>query len=293
MQTFKIELLKKTNFLETCYRNLTPENLELLIKYFESLSGKRLSVSCRRQNAFKTKWTKREEDLRNRCHIQNAVEYLQSIKNSHSKGQIQTVIADIAQYVELLDPNEDVSFIFTSTNTLPSAVHFEIAQKLFLTHQIEQQNQNNYASDLLTIYSIRMSLESRIRRLLGIDFATNNGKPVSLKRLIKVSKELKSVKYSKEVNWAEIEWINDWINHYMHRLLRPSPWIIHQAIESLKSFINPTDSVSIDDRTIYSFYSATYVENEEEFHKEIESALKSELPEINIKWLDKREVMIK
>ncbi len=285
--------MNKTNYLKTSYSDPTPQNLEQLINYFQSIGGKTLSVSCRRQNAFMTKWNKREENLRNRCHIQNAVEYLKSIKHSYSQGQIKVIIADIAEYVKNLDSNEDVSFILLSTNTLPSAIHFDIAKRLFLTHQIRDQNQNNYQTDLLTIYSLRLSIESRIRGLLGIDFATNNGKPVGLNLLIKVSKELKAVKYSETVNWSEIEWINEWINHHMHRLLRPHPWIIYQAIESLKSFLDPKDPVLIEDRTIYSFYSATYVVNEKDLHNEIESALKIEHPKIAIKWKDKREIMLK
>lgn len=285
--------MNTTTHLKTCYTNPTPENLEQVIKYFQTIGGKTLSVICRRQNAFKTKWTKREENLRNRCHVQNAIQYLESIKYCYLQDQIKTVIADITHYVKNLDSKEDVSFIVLSTNTLPSAIHFDIANRLFLTHQIRDQNQNNYGTDILTIYSLRLSLESRIRGLLGVDFATNNGKPVGLNKLIEVAKELKSVKYSEAVNWSEIEWINEWMNHHMHRLLRPHPWIIHQAIESLKSFLDPKDPVSIDNRTIYSFYSTTSVVNEKELHNEIESVLRIKYPKIVITWKGKREIMLK
>ncbi len=282
-----------TTHLKNAYLNSTIENIELLINYFLRIGGKPLSVNCRRLNAFKTKWINREENLRNRCHIQNAIEYLESIKNQFTNEQIKTVIADIAKYVNILDSNEDVSFIIISTNTLPSAIHFDTAKRLFSTHQIRNQRQNNYGLDLLTIFSLRLSLESRIRGLLGIDFATNNGKPVGLNLLIKVSKNLKSVSYSNSLNWNEIEWINDWINHHMHRLIRPYPWIIHQAIESLKSFVDPKEPIKIGDSIRYSFYSATLVENEENFHQEIETSLKTELPEIEINWKNEREIMRK
>ncbi|HYG03893.1 MAG TPA: hypothetical protein VD927_15705 [Chryseosolibacter sp.] len=285
--------MNNTTYLKTSFTDPTPANLEQLIKYFQNIGGKTLPIICRRQNAFKTKWTPREENLRNRCHAQNAAEYLESIKYRYSRDQVKVIIADIAQYVKKLDSNEDVSFILLSTNMLPSAIHFDIASRLFLTHQIRDQNQDNYGTDLLTIYSLRLSLESRIRGLLGIDFATINGKPVGLNKLIKVSKGLKSVKYSETVNWPAIEWINEWINHHMHRLLRPHPWVIHQAIESLKPFLDPQDPVTIDDRITYSFYSATYVVSERELHNEIESALKIECPAIVIKWKDNREIMIR
>jgi len=280
-----------TSHLKSTYFTTTRDNVEILIAYLEKIGGKKLSVICRRQNAFKTKWTKREIELRNRCHVQNAADYLHSIKDNYSDNQIKTVIADIANYVSALDKNEDVSFIFLSTNTLPSAIHFDIAKRLFFTHQIRDQNQNNYNTDLLTIYSLRLSLESRIRGLLGIDYATSRGKNIGLSSLIEVSKGLKSVLYSNEVNWAEIEWINEWINHHMHRHIRPYPWIIFQAIESLKSFVDPKEPFVDEERIVYSFYSATYVQNEEEFHEEVFITLEQKYPEIEIKWLTKREIM--
>jgi len=290
---FKPQKLNKTTNLKTTYLNSTLENVELLINYFKIIGGKEISMSSRRQNAFRTKWTIREDKLRNRCHIQNASEYLESIKDNFSKEQIKIVIADIAKYVTSLDENEDVNFILLSTNTLPSAIHFITAENLFLNHQIRDDYKKNYNIDLLTIYSLRLSLESRIKGLLGIDYASNNGKPVGLNALIKISKNLESVKYSTDFKWVEIEWVNEWINHHMHRLLRPYPWIIHQAITTLKPFVDPKEPVEIGKSIRYSFYSATFVENEEELQREIETELKAVFPEIEIKWNNGREIMRK
>lgn len=267
------------------------ENVEILIDYLKNIGGKPLTVSCRRQNAFKTNWEERELKLRNRCHIQNAVEYLHAIKEDCSHSQIKVVIADITRYVSVLDDNEDASFILISTNTLPSAIHFDAAKRLFLTHQIRDQNQNNYNTDLLSVYALRLALENRVRGLLGIDYATNKGQIIGLNTFIKISKTLKSVRYSEMLNWTEVEWINSWVNHHMHRHLRPYPWIIHQAFESLQSFINPQEPILIEERSTYSFYSATCVPNEDEFHEEIGRALKIEYPDIQITWLNKREIM--
>lgn len=173
---------------------------------------------------------------------------------------------------------------------MPSAIHFDIAKTLFYTHQIKEQNQDNHSTDLLTIYSIRLALESRIRGMLGIDYATSRGKNIGLATLIKISKELKSIKYSVDLHWTEIEWINDWLNHHMHRHIRPYPWVIFQAIETLKSFVDPKEPLIINESTIYSFYSATYVSDEPAFEHEIETALKKECQEIIINWLKIREI---
>ncbi len=285
--------MTKTTNLKVAYYDSSLENFKLLVNYLQSIGGKLLSLNCRRQNAFKTRWTKKEEELRNRCHIQNAVEYLESIKDNYSKGQIQTVIADISTYVKKLDLNEDESFIALSTNTLPSVIHFDIAKRLFLTHQIRDQHQDNYGTDLVSIYSLRLSLESRIKGLLGIDFAIAKGKPLGLKSLINIAKELKSIKYSEKFNWQDIEWVNDWINHHMHRSIRPYPWIIYQALLSLEPLIAPKEPIQIDDRTIYSWYSSTIVEDQKSLHEEIESMFNAKYADIKIAWLDKSDVTTK
>ena len=285
--------MTKTTNLKVAYYDSSLENFQLLVNYLQSIGGKLISLNCRRQNAFKTKWIKKEEELRNRCHIQNAVEYLESIKDNYSKRQIQTVIADISTYVKKLDLNEEVSFITFSTNSLPSAIHFDIAKRLFLTHQIRDQHQDNYGTDLVSIYSLRLSLESRIKGLLGIDFAIAKGKPLGLNSLINIAKELKSIKYSEKFNWQDIVWVNDWINHHIHRSIRPYPWIIYQALLSLEPLIAPKEPIQIDDRTIYSWYSATIVEDQKILHEEIESMFNAKYADIKIAWLDKSDVITK
>lgn len=283
--------MNKTNNLKKAYRDTNWDNVNHLINYLKSIAGKEISLTCRRQNAFKTKCTKREEHLRTRCHIQNAAEYLDSIRLSFSKEQIEIVIADIATYVKRLDTNEDVDFILLSTINLPSAIHFDTAKNLFYTHNIREQHKNNYSIDLLTIYGLRLSLESRIKGLLGINYATKKGKPIGLSTFIKVSKNLKSVNYSKNINWTEIEWVNEWINNHIHGLIRPYPWIIHQAFKTLQPFVDPKEPVKTNNMTTYSFYSASIVDNENDFHDEVETALKSEDPTINIEWKNDREIL--
>jgi len=283
--------LSKTNHLKSAYTNPSQENIEGLIEHLRTIGGRSLTTICRRQNAFRTSWGARDVKLIARCHIQNAAEYLDFIKTNHSNDQIKATIADLSEHVKILDSNEDVTFILISTNTLPSAAHFDAAKQLFFTHQIRQQNQNNYSTDILTLYSIRLSLESRVRRLLGIDYATSNGNNIGLSTLIKVAKGLQSVEYANSFNWTEIEWANNWLNHHMHRHMRPYPWIIYQAIETLKSFIDPKEPLRKEDKVIHSFNSATYVADENELKKEIESALLVEYPAIRIKWLSRREIL--
>ena len=285
--------MEKTYFLKNAYTKLTNENLDNIISYLKEIGGKSLTTKCKRQNAFKTSWLDKENRLLARCHVQNASEYLNFIKENIKKEQLRTVIADIANFVEFLDPNEDSSFIILSTNTQASAIQFDNAKRLFYNHQIREQYQNNYSIDLLNLYAIRLSLESRVRGLLGIDYATTNGKNIGLSSLIKISKRLKCVEYSTKTEWTEIEWVNNWLNHHMHRHIRPYPWIIHQALEILKPFVDPKEPLIKSDRTIHSFYSATYVNDENALENEIELHLKELYQEVDIKWLNKREIVKK
>lgn len=283
--------MTKTNFLKSAYTDFGQENSTNLIEYLKTIGGKSLSTNCKRQSAFKFEWNQKEIRLLNRCHIQNAVDYLTFIESCITKNQIKVVIADIANYVNYLDSNEDISFVLLSTNTQLSAVQFNNAERLFYKHQIGEHSQNNYSTDILTLYALRLSLESRVRGLLGIDYATIRGKYVGLSTLIKMSKGLNSVEYGKKVDWTEIEWVNNWLNHFMHRHLRPYPWIIHQAIQVLKPFINPKELLIKSNRTIRSFFNATYVNDESELEKEIESTLKEIDSEVKIKWQLKREIV--
>lgn len=285
--------MEKTYFLKTAYTKLTSENLDNLISFLKEIGGKPLTIKCKRQNAFKISWLDKETRLLARCHVQNAAEYFDFIKENIKIEQLRTVVADISDYVEFLDSNEDTSFIILSTNTQASAVQFDSAKRLFYNHQIREQYQNNYSTDLLTLYAIRLSLESRVRGLLGIDYATASGKNIGLSTLIKISKGLKSVEYSTKTEWTEIEWVNNWLNHHMHRHIRPYPWIIHQALEILKPFVNPKEPLIKSDRTIHSFYSATYVNDESVLKNEIELNLQELYPEVKIRWLNKREIVKK
>ena len=284
--------MKNTHFLKSAYTEPTKENIDKLIVYLKEIGGKTLTNKCRRQNAFKTSWTNRDNALLFRCHVQNAAEYLEFVKmTNYTDNQIKVTVADIADIVNQLDENEETNFIILSPNIQPSAIHFDTAKRLFYNHQIREQHQNNYSTDLLTIYAIRLSLENRVRGLLGIDFAVSKGKNIGLSSLIKIAKKLKTVVYSDRFDWNEIEWVNNWLNHHMHRHIRPYPWIIHQAIETLNHFVDPKEPIKISERIIYSFYSATYVNDENELEKEVELNLYKLYPELEIKWLSNREIL--
>lgn len=228
----------------------------------------------------------------NRCHIQCAAEYLDYIKHDYDKKQIKNTIADITDYVSYFDNNEDVDFVVLSTNALPSKIYYLQAQDLFYKYNLREQFRDSYSIHLISVYNLRLALESRIKGLLGIDYVLTNGKPIGLKNLIDISKNLKSIKYDNEINWQEIVWLNEWINHYIHRALRPYSWMIHQGFEVLKILLNPKKAIINKSRKTYSIYSATIVEDELAFKTEVENTLKNRFKNVEIFWMIKSEILL-
>lgn len=147
-----------------------------------------------------------------------------------------------------------------------------------------------YDLDILVLYALRLSLERRILGFLGIDFIISNEKPVGLSKLLKIVKKLDNVIYKDEIDWDKIEVVNNWINHHMHRHLRPYPWVIHQAFEVVDPLLEK--SKVIDGNTIhYSIHASTFVHDEEAFHAEIEERINAEMPNVYIAWKANKDIL--
>ena len=281
------------NLLRNTYHDPSFENVESLINYLLTIGGKELKLALVRQLLFKVKWQEKELKLLHKCHVQAAAIYLKYLllsKKEVGEDEVKIVIADISKCIEVLDPGQNASFIVLSTNTLSSAVHYKQAESIFYTHSLPIERGGNYDFDLLVLYALRLSLEKRIHGFLGIDVILNHSKPISLSKLIKIAKRLQKIEYSSAVNWNEIEWINNWLNHFMHRHLRPYPWIIHQAFEVLNAILLPSEHKK-GTRTIYSLYAATVVEDYEELKKELESKLIQEFKDVKIIWSFEQEII--
>jgi len=288
--------MNSTDFLKQAFYKSDLESIQNLMDYLGRLGGKTLKEKCIADNLFKTTWKIKELDLRARCHVQAANNYIKHLFSHYKifkKSEINTVIADLVEYVEYLDENEKIDFILISPNITPTRSHFRNVKNLFYEHQILESQKGNFDTDLLVTYGLRLSLEKRIRGLLGIDIATVKSKPVGLSSLIDVAKKLKNVNYSQDIRWDEIKKLNNWINHYIHRNIRPYTWTIHEAIQILEPLMNPKKPIIENGNKRYSANASTYVINEEELKNEIESLLKSKFPEVKVQWLPEREILIK
>lgn len=286
----------KNKLLKTAYNSPDNKSLQSTIQYFDTISGKNLKLPFIRQKLFKTSWNGSEISTIARCHLQAAVIYLNHLSSIKQLAdfieELKMVIAEAIPYVNELDSEQDTSFILMSTNTLPSFAHHLNAQELFYNHNIRIDYRDNYSCDVLVLYALRLTLEKRIYGIIGIDYILNkNNKPIPLSKIIGLIKNLKNIEFSSSLKWEEIEGLNKWLNHFMHRNLRPHPWIIHQAFETFNELLG-IKPYKYGERKISSWYSTTVVKNKPEFEEEIEDTIKTEFPGCKITWLNNYELLI-
>ncbi|MGQ1908817.1 hypothetical protein ACT3CE_03410 [Marinifilum sp. RC60d5] len=291
-----VPILETNRILKNAYKQADLENVDAMINYLELISGKELETSFIRQNLFKTRWKQSEIKKIARCHVKASILYLKHLLSTKEINaltrEIQMTIAELVDYVKKLDLNQDTSFIVVSTNELPSSAHYLNATELFYNHNIREDYQNNYDCDVLVLYALRLTLEKRIYSTAGIDRILNkNNKPIPLSKMIDFIQGLKNIEFSANIKWDEIKHVNKWLNHFMHRNLRPHPWIIHQAIETLNNILNGKPYKS-NNRVYHSRYSATVVKDVKKLDDEIKSKINDEFPNSRITWLHNRELLI-
>lgn len=288
-------MLDNKKLLESAYKSANLDLAERVIQYLDCLNTKCYSNQHIRKHIFQTKWISKQEGNVFRCHIQAASVYLKYLVAHHEKiefaNQFKIVIADIIPYVQLIDKEQDTSHFLLSTNTLPAFIHYLNAQELFYKHSIRNDCRDNYRCDVLVLYALRLSLEKRIKGIIGIDYAIDSKQnPISLTKLIRIIKEIKNIEFSKEIDWCQIEQVNGWLNHFIHRGLRPHPWVIHQAFEVLDNLIMSKSRI-INDRTHYSWYGSAFVKSKTKFKEEIETVFLEKYPGGGIKWASQWEVL--
>jgi hypothetical protein len=281
--------------LKPTYYNPSQDNINSLIVYLYSLSGRKLSVSFIRQNIFKTKNLAKNYELITRCHLQAAAIYLNhliiNVVPSDYEESVQTTIAEIIPAIRELDQEEDSSFILIATNTLPSSLHYNHAKWIFYKNTLPPEAKRRYEVDILVLYALRLSLEKRILGFLGIESIFSKRKPVSLSRLLPIVVKLKNVKYNSKIKWDEIIIVNDFLNYFMHRHIRPYPWSIHQVFEVLNPFLLPGKIT--EKNVIYgSIHSSTFVHDESRLQAEIEFRFREEFSDLKIKWLHHRDILL-
>lgn len=283
------------NTLKNTYLNPNSENIRSCIRLLKEYSGPPLKENALIQNCLKIKWLEKEFKLINRANIQACHEYFQYfldqrlIRRISTKNAIKCSVATLFDYLPETIEGEDMSFIRAYTNTLPSFAHLKQAEELFYKKNIRKQDMNNYGSDILVIYSMRLVLEKRIKAILGIDYAVDaNKNPISLSKFLHIIEKLESIEFHADISWQNIKTLNTWLNHYMHRCLRPEPWSIHLGFQIIDSILKPIKTFDNGRLIGFHWYGTTKVKDLEELRNEI----RSKLPNSTIEWLSKPELKI-
>lgn len=278
--------------LREVYQDTTNIKVGELIEYLENIGGKGLRKSNIAQTILKVKWKQTEIEHISRCHIQSAILYLNFLNSKKELDihKVQHTIAEIVNYVKVIDNEEDISFIISSTNTLPTNIHYGNAKSLFFNQKLKSVK-DNYDSDILVLYGIRLSLEQRIHGILGIDYVNSNDRPIPLSKLIEITKSLKNIEFNEDVDWERIIQINKWVNHFIHRNLRPHPWMIFIVFTYLDSLLNGGKYLHKDGRITISINASTIVHNDDDLTSEILEVLNAEFNNVIIKWSFQRDVL--
>lgn len=281
-----------STIIRKTYEEPSKENTQSLIKFLDEISGNELKIAYIRQYLFKTTWKGKEDIIRSRCHLKAASTYMKYlIENDLSKEQnrnaLVTTIADISPYVNKMKEPNDPTFSIGSTNDLPSTVHYGHAKKLFFDKTLLPTTNGSYSFDLTTLYILRLSIEKRIKGILGLDFIKRSTKNtfIGLKQIINIAKKLKTVKYDESINWHQIIWVNDWLNHHIHRNLRPYPWVIYQSILVLDTILE-----IVEHNGGYSYYGSSVTTDKVILRQEIEDEILHFFPDASIFWANTHKV---
>lgn len=185
-------------------------------------------------------------------------------------------ICDLKDIIPFFDKNQDYDFLVLNTNHSISSYYFSTVSALFHKKQLKDNLDDDAFFGILTLL-IRHSIERRIKGILGIDFIDNKGQYVGLTTLIKMLKKTK-IKFTKDIDVNIISKINTWSNHYLHRGIRPYPWVLESVIYYLERIFYAGKYA----KQSWSIYASTTVDDIDSFKTEIFDFLKKELKSDNI-----------
>lgn len=283
--------------LNQLYTGINEENLKAFIEDTSQRVVKPLKHGGVFNLIFKKSWKEKELHSLQKANIQAALIYLEFLTNkktSDFEQNVRNCLADLNYfYREFFPPSEDSPPIF-NVNNIPTSIYFDLSKGLFYENAIPSILQKRSYLDLPVTYLLRMCLEGRIHGFLGIDYVRVGKNPISLSEILKLTQKLQTIEFSPSIKWDRIIKINDWLNHYIHRNLRPVPWCIHLAFQELELFFK-NGMREFGSTKSYSSYASTYMEDKDLFQNEFSTILKQRFPgeETSIKWSGLHEIHLK
>lgn len=279
--------------LNQLYGSISIENVKSFIGETNQNIGTHLKYGGVFNLIFSKSWKERELQSLRKASIQGALIYLDFLIENESDNfeqDVRNCLADLYPFYRDFFSISERSLIF-NVNNIPTALHYDLSKGLFYGNSIPEKLQKRSYLDLPVTYLLRMCLEGRIHGFLGIDYVRKGENSIPLSEVLKLTQKLTTIEFSSEINWDRICKINDWLNHYIHRNLRPVPWCIHLAFQELDVFFK-FGMREIGTTKSYSTYYSTFMKDKDLFQKEFSILLKQRYPkeETMIKWSDLHEI---
>lgn len=285
------------NFTEE-YNNPSPESIKKLIETLKSIVGKPFNINRIYNLIFNKKnWNEKEHINFQKANILAACEYLtylgkQGVNENYAQN-VRTCLAGLNLILKeyLKDKYEECSTI--NINYISSFSHFQMTKSLFENNSLPTKMDNRIHLDLPVLYLLRLSLEGRVHGFLGIDIIRIKNRPLDFSKILKITSKMKSISFNSEINWCNISIVNDWINHFMHRHLRPYPWTIFYAIKIISPLFEK-GVFRFSDGMTHSIYASTQIQNRESLKNELIEIVKTDYnADPFIIWALNHEVLIR
>lgn len=245
-----------------------------------------------------------EKDIESyfKANLLSASESLKRIINKLQSSEINLVlerllidfICDLKPFIIRFDKAQDYNWLLMNTNSHISNFYNHLAENIFWTGNPGKHEQEQLILSTSTPFVIRQSIEYKIKRILGIDFISKNGK-IHKTQANTYFKALKSnLKYYQDckLNFEKIEKIHTWSHYFVHGGYRPEPWRTECALNYLKDIFYSGETSLANSVSLYASIEI-YEKDLENLKRETEEFIKNEIGnDIEIWWLTKPEAAI-
>jgi hypothetical protein len=279
--------IKKNNERETCFRNL--------LQYLEQIQSLKKKEDWVFNQIFKTKWNEKETKNVAIANVSAAKETLQrlikqnpGIDNLAIIELLVDLICDIRVWMNKVDPKQDFTWLISNTNKADSRFYYTVFHSLMFEKK-KLSRLNSDARFVSATLLIRHTIEHRIKGLLGIDYIINNNRPIGLSSIIENVGKLSMLKYRNGIDFNRISKINDWANHFLHRGIRPYPWLIEWANTELEKWFYK--GITLDEKFL-SVHASFETEDLGLLRAEFEEKIKIKFPTCIIKWHNDFEIHV-
>ena len=278
--------LKANELQKECFKNL--------LAYLDSLCYIKKSEEW----IFNSIFTKKRPGNYELANIYAAKISLNRVLNRKSVNEFknQTIIeflndfiGDIKGFVQIVDPEQDFSWLLYNTNS--SLSHFYFDEVCNLLYGEQRKSIDSDAKFNLATLVIRHTLEQRIKKLIGLDYLLKNNNPVPFSNVLEAIIKLPNLQKRSEIDFKKLEKINSWANQHLHRGIRPLPWQMEWAENEIKKLFYK--GKTIDEQRL-SLFASFETNDLNKLREDFEALIIQKYPNVTIhfEWKSHAEINI-